>query len=216
MTSGRDIKPSQAPFSIYHFRCVALMQQIMAVKCREILPCFLSQLNTHSPCCSDRSLRKNRCALAGEKKGARPVTFMRRPLAEKVKVLERDGKEMRRMETDWRGRATGCCSTWLNKRQKRCDTGRIWSAANELGVKTDSFAVETDLNITRQGFMMRGEKQAERWSTQKNALFNKSFHLTSSLENLFSTKRENEIYWRRERCSPILRAVAFYKRAHLP
>lgn len=178
MTSGRDIKPSQAPFSIYHFRCVALMQQIMAVKCREILPCFLSQLNTHSPCCSDRSLRKNRCALAGEKKGARPVTFMGRPLAEKVKVLGRDGKEMRRMETDWRGRATGCCSTWLNKRQKRCDTGRIWR--------------------------------------QKNALFNKSFHLTSSLENLFSTKRENEIYWRRERCSPILRAVAFYKRAHLP
>lgn len=65
MTSGGDIKPSQAPFSIYHFRCVALMQQIMAVKCREILPCFPSQLNTHSPRCSDCSLHKNRCALAG-------------------------------------------------------------------------------------------------------------------------------------------------------
>lgn len=167
MTSGRDIKPSQAPFSIYHFRCVALMQQIMAVKCREILPCFLSQLNTHSPCCSDRSLHKNRCALAGEKKGARPVTFMRRPLAEKVKVLERDGKEMRHMETDWRGRARGCCSMWLNKRQKRCDTGRIWSAANELGVKTDSFAVETDLNITRQGFMMRGWKTGRKMKHTK-------------------------------------------------
>lgn len=87
---------------------------------------------------------------------------MHRPQRGKSKVTveekiedEVEGERERQREKDWCTRARGCCSMWLNKRRKRCDTGRIWSAANELGVKTDSFAEETDLNITSRGFMTR-------------------------------------------------------------
>ncbi len=77
----------------------------------------------------------------------------------------------------------GCCSMWLNKRQKRCDTVRIWSAANELGVKTDSFAEETDLNITSRGFMT-GVWKTDR-EKQKGSLSTSQFISHTVLKTYF-------------------------------